>query len=413
MLNATTVTFNFGTIVLLLFICTIKSIRYNLIFLLHTPCDLLFIMATAAPSMAPTTLPFPAAKNRTKSRLGPPPTPPPNATKSTPRSSPVRKGSASPSRQSSNTSVSTPSRKSRFQFVADTKAPTELKEFSAQAYKRHTDFRTNVNALDHKVAAWSARFANEVIARDKEMISYFEYSVADPLERCAERFMRRMEMEFEKLDSPSLDTTFTNDKEESIEPQDANSDSSTKILDEVLDTGKKQEEIHEELNTNCLPDCPSLSSVSKDTDTLRKQLLEFRHVTIPALKNQHLDSLELKVKRELAARMHVENIKTAKRELAIDKKFEAFAGLTERSLCETNAKRVVELEQLREKINEAGGWDEKRTSNFLEEVRLLRESIAREREERMKNDELVLEKIVESRVKLHKILLESMTTDED
>ncbi|GFH58589.1 hypothetical protein CTEN210_15065 [Chaetoceros tenuissimus] len=369
-------------------------------------------MATTASSMAPPSLPFPSAKTRTKSRLGPPPTPPPNATKSPPLSSPVRKDSSA-SRQSSSTSVSSPSRKSRFQFVADTKAPTELKEFSAQAYKRHTDFRKRVNALDHKVAAWSARFANEVIARDKEMVSFFEYSVADPLERCAERFMRRMEMEFEKLDSPEIDTSFVNDNDGSMEQQDANNDSSTRVNDKELDRGKKQEEIHEELNTSCLPDGPSLSSVSKDTETLRKRLLEFRHVTVPALKSQHFDSLELKVTRELAAKMHVENIKTAKRELAIDKKFEAFAGLTERSLCETNAKRVVELEQLREKINEAGGWDEKRTSNFLEEVRLLRESIAREREERMKNDELVLEKIVESRVKLHKILLESMTTDED
>jgi hypothetical protein len=92
-----------------------------------------------------------------------------------------------------------PTRQSRFKFHSDINAPNELKEFSAQAHKRHAEFRKRVNALDHNVAGWMNRLVQEVQSRENEMVTMYDYAISEPLERCAERFMRRMDVEFETM----------------------------------------------------------------------------------------------------------------------------------------------------------------------------------------------------------------------
>lgn len=316
-----------------------------------------------------------------------------------------------------------PNRRSRFQFHSDTKAPTELKEFSTQAYKRHTEFRKRVNDLDHNVAAWTSRFAEEIITRDKDMVGMYDYAVAEPLERCADRFMRRMDAEFGTLQvkpnadmsmSASLDTSYY--REEEMDNGKQSEDISVDVEDPLVDQeGMDQEpsKVEQASNSNAddSNDGPSLQSLSEQISSLSYNLMEHIHITTPSLRNQHLDSFHIKFKTEIPPKLHMEKTKAAKREQAIFQKFESMAGLASRSLYDENAKRVAQLKLVEEKILEAGGWDEKRTSRFLDEVKDIRMTLKFEREERIKNDELVLEKIVECRVQLHKALLDSINCE--
>jgi hypothetical protein len=310
-----------------------------------------------------------------------------------------------------------PQRKSRFEFHSDTKAPTELKEFSTQAYKRHTEFRKRVNDLDHNVAGWISRFAEETILRDKVMVGMYDYAAAEPLERCAERFMRRMDAAFGNLQTSSnvdtdasLDTSYyrgeeggdQNDFDDSSTEQDETPESSSAGTEQVEKTSTNADDHN---------DGPSLQSLSEQISSLSYNLMEHIHVATPSLRDQHLDSFQLMFKSEIPPKLHMEKAKAAKREQAIFQKFESMAGLASRNLYDNNAKRVVQLRLLEEKILEAGGWDEKRTCRFLDEVRDIRQQLELEKEERMKNDEMVLDKIVVCRVQLHKALLDSMTSE--
>ncbi len=74
---------------------------------------------------------------------------------------------------------------------------------------------------------------------------------------------------------------------------------------------------------------------------------------------------------------------------------------------EENVAQVAELQILEKKILDAGGWDERRSSRFLEEVREIRTMLEQKGEERIANDQMVLEAIVSTRTMLHKTLLES------
>jgi len=313
-----------------------------------------------------------------------------------------------------------PNRRSRFQFHSDTKAPTELKEFSTQAYKRHTEFRKRVNDLDHNVAAWTSRFAEEIITREKDMVGMYDYAVAEPLERCAERFMRRMDVEFGNLQakpnadtSASLDTSYYREEEvgNGNQSEDINGDDDPLVDQEGIDQEPSKVEQASNAAADDSNDGPSLQSLSEQISSLSYSLMEHVHITTPSLRNQHLDSFQKKFKSEIPPKLHMEKTKAAKREQAIFQKFESMAGLASRSLYEENAKRVAQLKSIEEKILEAGGWDEKRTSRFLDEVKDIRMTLKLEREERMKNDELVLENIVACRVQLHKALLDSMTCE--
>lgn len=251
------------------------------------------------------------------------------------------------------------------------------------------------------------------------MVGMYDYAVAEPLERCAERFMRRMDVEFGNLQaktnadmSASLDTSYYREEEvgNGNQSEDGNAAEDPLVDQEGID--QEPSKFEQASNADYSNDGrPSLQSLSEQISSLSYNLMEHIHITTPSLRNQHLDSFQIKLKTEIPPKLHMEKTKAAKREQAIFQKFESMAGLASRSLYEENAKRVAQLKLVEEKILEAGGWDEKRTSRFLDEVKDIRMTLKLEREERMKNDELVLEKIVECRVQLHKVLLDSMNCE--
>jgi hypothetical protein len=331
-----------------------------------------------------------------------------------------------------------PQRRSRFHFHSDTKAPVELKELEQQSHKRHTEFRRRVNQLDHNVASWTARFTDEIVQRDKEAVELYDDFVADPLERCAERFMRLMDSKFSALQAtgsegsarePSLDASHIEEDDsddsshDSGTTDDANSENGNHQFAGESDTREISESeatrtLTASVNNTSTDDHndndtrpPSLQSLSLQVSHLNREMMEYMHVTIPSARDQHLESFHQKLKTELPPKLLMEKTKAAKREQAIFQKFESMAGLASRSLAEENAMRIASLKTLEDKVLEAGGWDEKRTCRFMEEVKDIRAMMENEREERISSDEKVLENIVQCRNQLQQALLEAMADD--
>ncbi len=336
-------------------------------------------------------------------------------------------------------------KKSRFRFHSDTKAPVELKVIEKETHKKQTEFRKRVNDLDHQIASWMSRFADEILERDRETVAILDEQVCEPLERCAERFMRRLELEFGNLhgattykngklategDEDSEEGSFDDDtlSEEGEDHADATYTASvtntgtdtTSPLQTMPITGSKQygetddadgNHDNDERNaTDCkqLGKASNLQSISDDISRLSSNLMHHVHVTTPSLRGEHIDSFHRKLQEAIPPKLHMEKTKAAKREQAIFQKFESMAGLASRSLAEENASRVAELKLLEEKILDAGGWDERRSTRFMDEIKEIRDMLEKERQERIESDQAVLDAIVRTRTMLHKTLLESV-----
>ena len=311
-------------------------------------------------------------------------------------------------------SMASPPRKSRFHFHSDTKAPNEFKELEQQSHKRATDFRRRVNQLDHNVATWTSRFAHEVVQREKDSVELYDDFVTVPLERSAERFMRLMDAKFSSIQGSLLDRSTPMESDlDTSHNDDTNDEYDTISRDSDDDEGSNDGTQSAATATNACTDDqthqPNFQSVSRQVSDLSNKMMRYKHVMIPSLRDQYLDSFHRKLKSDVPPRLHMEKTKAAKREQAIFNKFESMAGLSSRSLVEENAQRIASLKILENKILEAGTWDERRNCRFLDEVQEIRKMLEEERAGRVASDEKVLEKVLENRVMLQKTLLDAMT----
>jgi len=166
-----------------------------------------------------------------------------------------------------------------------------------------------------------------------------------------------------------------------------------------------------DLNINLATNLPSIKSITRDMSTLSSNLNYHMHTSIPQSIQNNLLNFQSQVQKNIPAHIQMERFKSSKREQSIHHKIDSTAGVTQKSLAEERATAHAELTILAEKVTEAGGWDEARTARFLAEVRDIREMLRREREERVKTDELVLDQIVQTRELLHRTLLDSLAKE--
>lgn len=86
------------------------------------------------------------------------------------------------------------------------------------------------------------------------------------------------------------------------------------------------------------------------------------------------------------------------------RRFESISGMGYRSVVEENAARLASLTLLEEQIASAGRLDEERTGRYLAEVKEIRRMIQQERNERVMQDEVVINRLVETRQMLQRSL---------
>jgi hypothetical protein len=355
---------------------------------------------------------------------------------------------------------------SRFKFHSDTKAPNELTKLEQQSARNVTAFRTRINEIDKKIALWNSKFANEIVDRDRDMVGMLDYVCVDPLERANERFFHhlnaalgdlwgnRPEIIEEDDDDDDDDDDADEDDDDILGDVDEDNDdghhldqgddgeggmafsasatetnTAATTLEEV---GTSKDDSH--TNTNPVSAAtafirvnsedndddedelqsstqPSIKSISNDISLLTSNLNHHIHISTPAAMKENLHDFKAQVQNQIPAHIQMEKLKATKREQSIYQKFESMAGMTSKSIAEESAERHAELTLLKEKVLEAGGWDELRTSRFLKEIAEIREMLRKEREERMKKDEIILNQIVESREFLQRTLLDSLAKE--
>jgi hypothetical protein len=330
-----------------------------------------------------------------------------------------------------------PASASRFEFHSDTKAPIQLSKLEQKTAQSITSFRQKLNGVDKKIASWYTKYSKEVVDRDSDLIGMLDFVCIDPLERANERFHRRLNdtietawgyddkdgngsNDFGDIDGHGEDDQSNNEKEddsydgETLTHRDNDKENIDSSVDRQQQPQRRQPtENHKdnqyENDQGKKSKKSSIKSLLEEISTLSSQLNQHIHISLPTSMKENIHDFQAKYQNQIPSHLQIEKMKATKREQSICQKFESMAGMTSKSLAEEKATSHAELTILKEKVLEAGGWDELRTSRFLEEIKDIRKLLQREREERKVEDEIVFKKIVETRDLLQHTLLESIS----
>jgi len=134
------------------------------------------------------------------------------------------------------------------------------------------------------------------------------------------------------------------------------------------------------------------------------------HVEVQECKRKEFESLEREVASEqLVGRVRLESKQAGRREAEIERKFEVLVGTSARVAMEERTDRLVEMELMKDFVDNLTQRDKKREQVFMQQVREVKDTLQKEREDRKKADERVLDQIIKTQERIQKQILDSIT----
>mmetsp|Transcript_7617 Transcript_7617/g.11636 ORF Transcript_7617/g.11636 Transcript_7617/m.11636 type:complete len:484 (+) Transcript_7617:77-1528(+) len=238
-----------------------------------------------------------------------------------------------------------PLKQNRFNFL--TEAPMAIPKLQESKTKRRYEYNTQVHEMNCSFAGLQARMAKESMDRDKELRQVLP-SVCRRLDNISDQFMG---------------SKFMLDEER------------TKIL-----------------------------NIQKRLAAVHTKSLQYKHDTLNQIQFDEFESIHVDLIENIKPSIMIEAAKTDKRELALFRKFESFAGTQTRRFVEETSTRVA-ASRLLEDHMKIEGLEEK--TGFLEQIRQLRKKIKEERESRQVNDAKVLQEVHKRCAALQRAVLEA------
>lgn len=312
-----------------------------------------------------------------------------------PSNSPTRLAIPTPERQSDTTSITndstpvcmtplSPGRKSRFCFHSDTKAPKEFSNLVDSSHARQTEYCSRLNDIDRRVAAWISRQTEELLDREIERSSLVHDAICDPLERSMERVMSCLDSKLNKFSS---------------------GDGGADFIELVSDE-------HSESSPNETPLSPTsgskaISIISSEVSHLSQSIYDYMNITIPT-HMKSLQTLRHSLVYKMPPKLTIEQAKVNKREGKLVRKFEAMAGVAAKSFVEENASRVAQLQILDSKVNNISETKDEKIKRFQTEIANIKMEIDMERAARIRQNEIILQKVIDARDHLQRLVLDSV-----
>mmetsp|Transcript_55569 Transcript_55569/g.67018 ORF Transcript_55569/g.67018 Transcript_55569/m.67018 type:complete len:292 (-) Transcript_55569:2447-3322(-) len=273
-----------------------------------------------------------------------------------------------------------PSSQSRFKFVGDISAPSELNELEEQTRKKQEDFQKHITSIEERIALWTVSLSREAIDREAANASLIEESVNIPIEE-------RVKQIAETIDVNMVQRIcrVSNNKDEN--------------------TGETKEAGIGEIDGNIITS--ELPKLEECASNVQKGMLQFEHETFVEFQSQYFRPLEDALTKKTRTMMQNESTKSEKRQAATVMRFESHAGDVARGKHEEKARRIATLAAVERQVLDAASGDEKRASHFLEEVYAMKNMILKERRERQKQDAIIVDAIVRTQELMRKSVLES------
>lgn len=238
-----------------------------------------------------------------------------------------------------------PLKQNRFNFL--TEAPMVIPKLQESKTKRRYEYNTQVHEMDCSFAGLQARMCKESLDRDKELRHVLP-GVCRRLNNISDQFMG---------------SKFMLDEER------------TKIL-----------------------------NIQKRLAAVHTKSLEYKHGTLNQIQFDEFESIHVDLIENIKPSIMIEASKTDKRELALFRKFQSFAGTQRRRFVEETSTRLAACKLLEDHMK-IEGLEEK--TGFLEQIRQLRKKLKEEREERLLNDAKVLQEVHKRCAALQRAVLEA------
>jgi hypothetical protein len=141
----------------------------------------------------------------------------------------------------------------------------------------------------------------------------------------------------------------------------------------------------------------NLVSIERRTNLLEDQMNHHRNVTLFHSRRENFDVIDKECRQTLQPSLALEMNKADKREGGMVRRFESNAGEYTRVLMEMTSSRASSLGCIERRLASWDICDSTRAKHYLEEIRLMKQHVIDLRRERIRQDELVVEKIMQTK----------------
>ena len=292
--------------------------------------------------------------------------------------------------------IETP-RSSRFKFESD-KAPLELQRIEEETRRRRDEFRNRVKSIDDRIAKWTSKLTQEIIERDAVNSDILNHSIHLPLEYSLEVAMQEVEEKvikpvfFDIHSDKSVDDTFSQQGSNTNNNDNYNNNNNS-----IESNGNNKVEI-----------TSSLLKLEKGLSNIKQDFFTFQHNTVFQEENKHLLSLQRILTEQIAPALKLESTKADKREGSLVRTFESIAASTERGLLEQKTLNMAEFSILKDQYEQTCNAQEKKKHDILHRIADIRKLLKKETLERQKQDQVVVNQIIQTQDILQKKVLETM-----
>ena len=142
---------------------------------------------------------------------------------------------------------------------------------------------------------------------------------------------------------------------------------------------------------------PNLVSIERQSNFLEAQMNHHKHVTLYQSRRKNFDSIDQECRKTVSPELALEMSKADKREVGLIRRFDASSGEFSRLSAEMTASRKSSLGLIEKAIDDWDLSDLSRAEYYLAEIQKLKQRVLKEREERILQDELVVEKIIQAK----------------
>ncbi len=219
--------------------------------------------------------------------------------------------------------------------------------------RRHREWTSRVESTEDRMASFMGKLINESIDRESSHILVRTESIAKPLKEMCHRISSRMQEEEMK---------------------------STDLLGKLEDV----------------------------VNRLTYAMAELENQTIVQCQQTHWKDSMLLQKSKVMDSVRIEKSKTEKREGGLHNRWDTLAAKTTVEWARERAESKALLHFLEQQVQSVATVDERRTEDFIQRVQTLKQDIARERKERQRRDEEIMDLILQTQDMLQKQLLESL-----
>jgi len=141
----------------------------------------------------------------------------------------------------------------------------------------------------------------------------------------------------------------------------------------------------------------NLVKLERQTHHLEARMNHHEHVTLFNSKRVAFDAIEQQCRQSIQPALQLEKVKANEREAKVIRNFESSAGDVTRQLAEMQAARSSSLGYIEQQLDAWELNDVVRIEGYLKQIQAMKRQVLEEREERRRQDEIVVERILQAK----------------